>query len=226
MLIDLNKLIGNKKIAVTIIRLMMACNDLTLINTCLAQYQDSTTSKNKYINDGACMYFVRLQIGHLHEGLKVIKEIYDNQRLRNFVKTCSSDAKIAFKDLCKYVPKGKKRNKFEKYFGKIRHNLIFHYDESGSWIIRALRERIAIKKQKSAPITFGDVQETRYNLADWILDTIVCRNIFGIPYTVVDLQKNRKELDKILMFGSEIVKSFIGFGGEFIHNYTESNISI
>lgn len=226
MFVDLNKLIGNEEIAATIIRLMMACNDLTLTNTCLAQYRDGITPKNKYINDGACMYFIRLQIGHLHEGLKVIKGIYGNQRLRNFVKTCSPDAKIAFKNLCKYIPGGKERDKFEKYFGKIRHNLTFHYQESGDLIKKALRERIYKKGQMSAPITFGEVKKTRYEIADQIVDTIVCRNIFGIPYTIVDLQKDRKELDKILMFGSEIAINFIGFGGEFMHNYIERNISI
>ena len=224
MYLSLNKLIANEEIAVILIRLMMACNDLTLTNTCLTKYQDSNTQKNKYINDGACMYFVRLQIGHLHEGLKVIKEIYDNETLENFVKTCSCDAKIAFKILCKYIPGGKERTKFEKYFGKIRHNLVFHYQESGDWIKKALRERIDKKGQTSARITLGEVQKTRYDIADQVVDTIVCRNIFGIPYTVADLQKDRKELDKILMFGSEIAKNFIGFSGEFLHNYVEKNV--
>lgn len=225
MYIDLDKLIGNEEIATNIIRLMMACNDLTLTNVCLAKYRDDLTQKNKYINDGACMYFIRLQIGHLHEGLKIIREINSNKRLRSFIDTCSSDAKIAFKNLCKYIPGGKERHKFEGYFGKIRHNLTFHYQESGDLIKRALQERIYKKKQKSAPVTFGEVQETRYQLADQIIDSIVCRNIFGIPYTV-DLQKDRKELDKILLFGSGIARNLIGFGGEFIHNYIERNLSV
>ncbi len=226
MFIELNKLIANEEIAITIIRLMMACNDLTLINTCLAKYQDDKTQKNKYINDGACMYFVRLQVGHLHEGLKVIEDLNNSERLKNFVETCSFDAKVAFRNLCKYIPGGQERDKFEKYFGKIRHNLTFHYQESGAWIIKALRERIDKKEQTTAHITFGEVQKTRYGLADQIVDTIVCRNIFGIPYSVANLQKDRKELDEILMLGSRIGRDFVGFGGEFTHNYVEKNLSI
>lgn len=225
MYVDLDKLVGNEEIASIIIRLMMACNDLTLTNTCLGRYRDDNTQKNKYINDGACMYFIRLQIGHLYEGLKIIKEIYKNKRLKSFVDTCSPDVQTAFKNLCKYIPGGQERKKFEKYFGNIRHNLTFHYHESGVWIKRALRERINKKKQKSAPITLGAVQDTRYQLADQIVDTIVCRNIFGISYDI-DLQSDTKVLDEILLFGSLIARDFVGFTGEFIHNYIENNLSI
>lgn len=225
MYIDLDKLNYDEKIATTIVRLMMACNDLTLANACYARYQDETNKANKYIKDGACMYFVRLQIGHLHEGLKIIKDIHDNDKLKNFINQCSPDGKSAFKRLCQYMPGGNKRSNFDKYFGVIRHNLVFHYHENGDWIRQALKERIKIKKQKTSPIKFGSIDKIRYQLADRIVDTIVCRNNFGIPYTV-DLQKDRSELDRILDFGARIARDFIRFGGEFIHNYTEKYLSI
>ena len=225
MYINLNKLNFDEEIAATIIRLMMACNDNTLANTCLAIYKDNTTEKNKYINDGACMYFVRQQIGHTHEGLKIIKEISDNPRLKNFVNKCSNDAQQAFQRLCQYILGGKKRHEYEKYFGRIRHNFAFHYHESGDWIKQSLKEKLNIKKQNTAPITLGEVNKTRYNLADQIVDNIVCRKIFGIPYEI-NFEKDRIAVDKILKFGSDIARDLIGFGGEFIHNYSEENLLI
>lgn len=225
MYIKLDKLASKGETANTVIRLMMACNDLTLTNSCLGRYIDENNMKNKYLNDGACMYFVRLQIGHLHEGLKVIKEISDNKQLNNFVNSCSRDSQAAFKRLCRYIPSGAKRSDFDKYFGRIRHNLVFHYHESGQWIEKALSERINIKKQISSPVDLDEVSKTRYELADQIMDSIVCRNLFEIPYSV-DLIKNREPLDKILDLGAGIARDFVGFGGEFIHNFIERELSI
>ena len=49
MYIKLNKLSSDEEAAATFVRLMMACNDLTLTNACLAKYQDDNKKQNKYL---------------------------------------------------------------------------------------------------------------------------------------------------------------------------------
>lgn len=220
LLIDLNKLNRDKEVAALLIRLMMACNDLSLANSCLSKYKRDTGKHKKYVNIGASMYFVRLQIGHLHEGLKIIKDLKRNKTFRDKIRICSQNAKSSFHYLCRLIAGGVDKDKFDKYFKPIRHNLIFHYHESGTWINRALNERIQIKGQKLSKVTFGHVERMRFELADEIIDSIVCRNLFDIPYDV-DFQKDRSQVDEILDFGFSIYKNLLVVFSELIYKFSE-----
>ena len=68
-------LLARGQSAATVVKLMMACNDLSLANQALADWKKEQPNLRKSRQSGAQMYFVRLQIGHLYEGLKVIEEI-------------------------------------------------------------------------------------------------------------------------------------------------------
>src|SRR5688572_25065292 len=64
--------------AATVIKLMMACNDLSLANQALTEWKKEQPPNMKSRQTGAGMYFIRAQFAHLHEGLKVIQKIRDD----------------------------------------------------------------------------------------------------------------------------------------------------
>jgi hypothetical protein len=64
-----------RQTARTVVKLMMACNDLTITNQALGDWKQDARPGRKPRQTGACMYFIRAQIAHLHEGIKIIEEI-------------------------------------------------------------------------------------------------------------------------------------------------------
>jgi hypothetical protein len=102
---------------------------------------------------GARMYFVRIELSHLFEGLKVVEEIRKSPELMALLSHCDAKTQDAFHSLERVLPRGKKRKKLEKLIGKLRHNLAFHYDESGRLIKKAIADRASrIQAQYSSPI--------------------------------------------------------------------------
>jgi len=61
--VDLSRLLFQKEKASLIIRLMMACNDISLANQCLGKHKEDQGRMSKHAQQGALMYFVRLQCG-------------------------------------------------------------------------------------------------------------------------------------------------------------------
>ncbi len=53
--VDLSRLLFQKEKASLIIRLMMACNDISLANQCLAKYKKDQGRMRKHIQKGALM---------------------------------------------------------------------------------------------------------------------------------------------------------------------------
>jgi hypothetical protein len=72
----------------TVIKLMMACNDLSLANQSLSEWKKELPPGGKARQTGAGMYFVRTQLAHLHEGLKVIEEIKNDPQLMVLIARC------------------------------------------------------------------------------------------------------------------------------------------
>ena len=125
----------------TVIKLMMACNDLSLANQSLSEWKKELPTRRQSRLIGAGMYFVRAQLAHLHEGLKVIEEINKDPVLMALVARCDDQTQQSFKELGQYLPKAPKRPDFEQLVSRIRHNLTFHYNESGKLIEQAISDR-------------------------------------------------------------------------------------
>ncbi len=72
--VNFQTLQGRGNSANTVIKLMMACNDLLLANQSLAEWKKELPGNMKSKQVGAKLYFLKLQLGHLFEGLKLIEE--------------------------------------------------------------------------------------------------------------------------------------------------------
>ena len=127
--------------AVIVVKLMMACNNLTVTNQALDDWKKEQRRCRASRQAEACRYFIRAQIGHLNEGLKVIGEIQRDDTLSALVSQCDRRTQQSFQELQQYVTGGAKRPRFEQLAGRIRHNLTFHYDHIGKMIERAISDR-------------------------------------------------------------------------------------
>lgn len=203
----------------TVIKLMMACNDLTMANASLTEWKRELPSGKRSRQVGAGMYFVRAQLAHLHEGLKIIEEITKNASLMALVGRCDSETQQSFKELEQFLPGAPRRAELEQFIGRVRHNLTFHYDESGKLIEQAVSDRASRPEARSSSITRGDAAHLwHFKVAEDVLDSIVVRQIWAIPREL-DV---RIEADRIADRVHQIFLWFVDFSGEFIWNYCES----
>ncbi len=152
--VDLSRLISQKKEASLIIRLMMACNDISLANQCLAQYKETQPPIRKHVQKGALMYFVRLQCGHLKEAMDLVQKLCADEYLLKRVDSCSQEAQASFKRLIDCFKDRPNYNKYRDYILKVRHKTIFHYD--GKLVEKALADRAKRPEAKISKITRGD----------------------------------------------------------------------
>ncbi len=197
---------------------MMVCNDLSLANQSLSEWKKELPSGMKARQIGAGMYFVRTQLAHLHEGLKVIESIKNDPQLMALVGRCDGQTQQSFKELEQFFPRAPKRIEFEQLVGRVRHNLTFHYDESGKLIGQAIADRAARPDARTSSITRGDTAHLwHFKVADGIVDTVVVRQIWAIPRDK-DVQA---EADRIAGRVHEIFLWFVDFSGEFIWKYCE-----
>lgn len=203
--------------AVTVVKLMIACNDLTVTNQALNDWKLEQRRSRLPRQGEACRYFIRAQIGHLNEALKVIAEIHEDERLTRLVSQCDRRTQEAFQKLQLYLPNGPRRARFEQLAGRIRNNLAFHYDESGKLIQKAIADR-ASRKQESSITRANTAHAWHFKIADDVVDSIVVRQIWNIPRGG-DLGA---ESDRIADEVHEIFLLFLDFAGEFVWKYCEA----
>ncbi|MDQ7837126.1 MAG: hypothetical protein RDU59_01345 [Thermodesulfobacteriota bacterium] len=198
---------------------MMACNDMSLANQGLTEWKKEQPKMKKSRQLGAGMYFVRTQLAHLHEGLKVIEEIRADPTLMAHVAACDQETQRSFQKLVPFLPGESNRFEFEQLIGRVRHNLTFHYDQSGKLIENAIRDRAARAEARQSSVTRGSTAHLwHFKVADDVVDSIVVRQIWKIPRSA-DL---RVEADKIANRVHQIFLWFVDFSGEFIWRYCKT----
>lgn len=214
--VDFQTLEGRGESAATVIKLMMACNDLQLANEALSEWKREQRTSRKARQVGAGMYFVRLQLAHLFEGLKVIDQIKKDPALLSLVHQTDAQTQQSFANLEQFLPGGAKRARIEKLMGRVRSNLTFHYEESGKLVARAISDRAARPEARLSSVTRGSTAYLwHFKAADDIVDSVVVRQIWGIP-RAADV---RSEADKIADELHQVFLWFVDFSGEFIWKY-------
>jgi hypothetical protein len=204
--------------AATVVKLMMACNDLSLANQALTEWKTEQTNQKKARQLGAGMYFIRTQFSHLNEGMKIIKAIRADQSLMALVSQCDRQTQSSFSQLEYFLPKGKNSKEFETIVGRIRNNITFHYDESGSLIERSIANIAGKAKDRTSAITRGSTAHLWYFApADRVVNDIVCHEIWRIPRDADVMDEANKIADRC----HEIAMLFLDFAGEFIWRYCE-----
>ena len=216
--VDLRRFAQQGKSAATVIKLMMACNDMQLANEALAEWKKEQPRHRKGREAGARMYFVRLQVSHLYEALKIVEQIRGDRSLMLQIESCDRRTQNSFQKPEPFLPGGDRQGWFQKMAGRLRHNLAFHYDGSGKLIEKAISDRTGRSEARHSSVTRGSTAYLwHFKPADDIVDSIVLRQIWGVPRDK-DL---RTEVDKIADDIHRVFLHFTDFAGEFIWRYCD-----
>lgn len=200
---------------------MICCNDMSLANQSLSKWKtkDSLNSYEKVRQRGGGMYFVKLQLAHLYEGLKIIEEITRNKKLAELIETLDTSSQKSLEVLKPYLTNSPEKEKIEKYIGIVRSNLAFHYDESSKLIGRSVASLAKSETTRRSSITRGDhAYRWYFKLGDDVVNNMVVREI----WKVADGKSSDQEIDEILMWSHKLFISFMDFSGELIWKYTEA----
>ncbi len=220
--IDLLKLSQVQDKNQIISRLMMAYNDISNCNI-LQQQIESNIEPEESIR-GKRGHLLNIQCGHLCEAMDIIRDIHANPENKKFIDRFTNMAQEAYSNLVSCLPEGSERQKYINLVVNIRDELAFHYgDKSKSQkkYQNALNNRVKRSEigQKSK-ITCGDFKVMRFNAADDIVDSIVCREIWRIPESEKDI---RKAADDNIIWISDLAQRFCGFAWEFVCSYLFEN---
>lgn len=201
-----------------IVKLMMACNDLVVADQALADWNAEERKERISRRAGARMYFLRLQIAHLYEALKIIDQIKLSRKLSAFADSCDSATKAAYRSLLEYATDGSQRKHFEIIAGGVRSNLVFHYNENGKLIKNAISDRAGRAAAQYSLITRGSTAHLWYfEAADALVDSIMIRQIWKIPRPA-DLHA---EADRVAAELNRVCLCFLDFAGVVIWRYCE-----
>lgn len=219
---DLKKLYesGDKE-ASLIVRLMLACNDIALSNHCMSNFKTQILKGiQQHIKQGALLYFIRLQCGHLNEVMPLIKELNDllneNSLSAGIFNKCTNEIKNDFNKLRDCLNGFPNRQEFLNKVELMRHKTVFHYKDE-KLFKEAIKKRSENKKERHSSITRStDVSCLRFNVADDIIDTVVCRFLWKLTANDDSL---KQQADEASDFGSDLCRAYVNFCSEFIFRY-------
>ncbi|HKM79542.1 MAG TPA: hypothetical protein VJY15_01075 [Candidatus Acidoferrum sp.] len=209
---------ANAEGASLVARVAMVCNDLAIANSAMGYFKNIESNAVSHIRQGAPLYFVRMSCGHLREGFKVVGEIRNHAALGDLVTKCDARVQSAFMELSECLPMGQHHKEFTQYIKPIRDTIAFHYDLSQ--VSSALEQRAKRSAGGLCSMTIGeDIHSCRFEFADAILDTIVCRNLWKIPLDA----DGRTEADRISEWCFQKSVQFLEFGGEFVRRFLKEH---
>ena len=202
----LDALASKGKLGSVLVRLMMVINDMSLAMDGQRRWTEDAGKARAHRERGAKIYFVRLQISHIFEAIKILEEIRDDPDLMRAVDRSGSRTPKAFAALLAF-----KGSAEFKMMARIRNNLTFHYDPKT--IEAALASLVAKHPDATGSMSLGDEPHNWFfEPGDMVGDRAAVREIFKIP----EGADVAVETDKIVMRLHEIVQMFGGIAGSLI----------
>jgi hypothetical protein len=180
------------------------------------------------------MYVVGMEIGHLHEAFLLVdnpnnrgSSIAGSSNLLNRIAMLSPESVRDHELIKTTLDDPTERDLFNRYVERFRNRIAFHHDHgyrghgkpTETPVTTEALSRLA-SRGKIGPVNVqlrSDLEQ-RFDFADVILDTAVCRSVWQIDeqYTGVALQT---ESDKVIDWIGERAKAFVGFASELCMNY-------
>jgi len=200
------KLLANKDLASVVVRLMMVMNDLGVANSALTEWEGTRDRKKEARRSGGKLYYGRMMMAHVYEGLQIIEKITNSPQLKAAVDRCDSKTRASFDAVARFLDTDD-----YKLLRRIRNNSSFHYDSKLT--VRALEKLIQKYPDHISPYSLGqDTLDWYFELGDLINDKIVVRDIFKVP----DQADIRTAIDPILVRLHTMAVAFTDFVGHFI----------
>jgi hypothetical protein len=159
---------------------------------------------------GAKMYFLRLLIAHLHESMKIIKDIKKTPELMEAVEACEEKTQNDFAAVWALVGTAD-----YKSIMTMRNKIGSHWDDDV--VEPAIFEMNQENPDYSMLLSLGDeMLDWHFDPADRIIDRVVVKKVFDIPKGA-DIEE---EVDKIVRRLFDVVDALVSFAGHFIRHHT------
>ncbi len=197
-----------------LIRLMLAVNDISLAADADAFWAETTEQRRAYRKPRARMYFIRLIMSHVHEGLNVIGEINKSPDLRAAVDLCDARTRENFEKLVEILT-SRERGALFRY----RTKTTFHYDREVPG--EHLRKVIAHDRDATWSYSVGSTPLDRhFELGDAVMDRMVVRFVLGAdePRSAA----RSKKIEEIATRLDQIAFTFTDFATSFIERHTNA----
>ena len=196
------------------VRLMLAVNDIALAADSEDFWEETAEQRRAYHKRRARMYFVRLIMSHVHEGLKIVDEINKNSELRAAVDRCDTEAQEAFQMLVAILNSPHRGQLF-----RFRTKATFHYDNE----VPAHHLEKVVTHDPSAIFSYSvglTALDWHYELGDAVMDRMIVRYVFGL-----DEDRSPERSRKIAEFATRldgIASTFTMFASSYIERCMKS----
>ena len=203
------RLAGAGDIAPLLVQLMMAVNDLGIADHGLKYWSENPPSEHQDRIQGAKSYFVRLQIAHTFEALKVIGKIQRRPNFFKLVQQCDQHTQEAFARLASVIGTDKYRS-----MKRLRNAITFHYETNA--IVEAIKRQSDKFPDHPMSLSIGSqTLDWHFEPGDQMVDSIIIRDAIGLQaYPVVSA-----EVDKVASRLQTIAEDLANFSGYFIPRY-------
>lgn len=210
-LVSMDKIAADKEIGSVLIRLMMVMNDCAIAEETATMWRERMEEKIRIKQQEAFKYFVELQIGHLHEGLAIVREIAQKTKLRDLVDRCNSSTQERFERLRHYEPGVAIGN----VILNIRNKLAFHYDPT--MIRDELLGHVRQFPRTAALVSIGDKSgDVLFEPGAVINERVATQQVFALP-AGADIDEASNNLMVELQ---AIMEDFMNFGSSFVWTHT------
>jgi hypothetical protein len=205
------KLVAEEKIATVVLRLMMAMNDIAIVNDALQEWDKTEDKKRKLRKDGGKLYYGRMQSAHIYEALLTVDEIAKTPSLKAAVFHCGGKTTRSFETIAAVLDTDD-----YKMLCRIRNNASFHYD--GKLAVRTLKQIVGKSPNDVSTCSHGnETLDWYFELGDRVLDYCLLRDIIQVDENA-DI---RSAIDDVHVRLHVIAISFSDFAARFISYHTK-----
>jgi hypothetical protein len=191
---------------------MIAVNDIALAADANDMWAETTEQRRAYRKPFARMYFIRVLMSHIYEGLKIIEEINNSPVLRAAVEKCDAPTQGEFKELVAILNSTERRHNLYRF----RNKATFHYDPKE--IAKHLRAVIAHDPKATWAFSEGSTaRDWHFELGDAVIDRMVIRYVFD-----ADEDRNPARAMKVAAIATrlhQISTTFTAFASRFVERH-------
>jgi hypothetical protein len=138
--------------------------------------------------------------------------------LLNLIDRCDPRTRQCFESLKDYCRGGSNSSRLTELAGKIRHNIVFHY-QSETMIGRAI-DQLSSRDQQSWVRRGSEAFLWHFAVGDDVVDDVVVRQLWGIDRQ--DPAQLAAEADNVVDEIYSIFCIFMDFAGDFIWKFSGS----
>ena len=207
------KLTGDPKWAPTLVRLIIAMNDVSTASYSIDQWADAKERKFQERKVGASLYFARMLLSHIYEALQIVAEISKDPSMRDDVEASDAGTFAAFVELEAFCD-----NKNEMLMlVRLRNNAGFHYDKKLPG--RVLKELDVENPGHGSMMSLGhQALDCYFKVGDEVIDRLIVRKVL-----TPDMPRSAERRDLVMKISSKhqaIARLFTDFAGNFIRHRT------